>query len=50
LDKPNGLETFDSGLKEGKIGFFCSDCQGILWSSIQLWCDKCIIKNDFGDN
>jgi len=50
LGKPNGKEVFDPGLKEGKVGFFCSDCSTIMWSSIQLWCDKCIIKKTNSSN
>lgn len=26
------------------MGFFCSDCKGLLVSGLQLWADKCWIK------
>jgi len=34
--KLESISFFDSGLKEGRVGFFCSDCKDVKWSSIQL--------------
>jgi len=36
---------WNSGFKDGKIGFFCSNCFGLQIASVQLWSDTCIIKS-----
>jgi len=35
--------SFDTFLKEGKVGFFCTECNGLKISNIQLWADDCTI-------
>jgi len=35
------IESYDSFLKEGKVGFFCTQCNGLKLSNIQLWADDC---------
>lgn len=41
--------AFDSGFKEGKVGFFCTECNGLKISNIQLWVDDCsIVQKDTG--
>lgn len=38
------FNSFDTFLKEGKIGFFCTQCNGLKISNIQLWADDCTIN------
>jgi len=42
----NHKSFYDVGLKDGKFGFFCHDCQGLLISSLHFYADKCFIKNN----
>lgn len=36
-------------MKEGKIGFFCTQCNGLKLSHIQLWADDCqVVSRDAG--
>jgi len=46
LEKSDAIQFYDPGLKEGRVGFFCSDCKDALFASIQLWSDKCKIKKE----
>jgi hypothetical protein len=38
------FNSFDTFMKEGKIGFFCTQCNGLKISNIQLWADDCLIN------
>lgn len=35
---------FNSNFVEGKVGFFCTECNGLKLSNIQLWADDCSIQ------
>lgn len=37
------FKAFDTFLKEGKVGFFCTECNGLKISNIQLWADDCLV-------
>lgn len=49
-ERPDPIEIYNQGLKEGRIGFFCSDCTSMMISSIQLWCFKCMVKDKKSTN
>lgn len=46
IDLP--LKAYDLFLKEGKVGFFCTECNGLKISNIQLWADDCqVLSKDY---
>lgn len=36
-------EVYDTQFKEGRFGFFCTQCNGLALSNIQFWADECDI-------
>lgn len=46
LYKPIIVE--DAGMIEGRIGWFCSNCKGLILKNITFYADTCIEKDKSG--
>jgi len=35
------FQFYDAGIKEGKFGFYCHDCQGLNIASLHFYAQQC---------